>query len=108
MCTETISDHIDEVDHEKQLVSFIDEDEDYVRVASGKILNRTNCTYRKKLNSKKIDPISVISTEPEYVSETNYVDDKLMKENLLNSLVSDVERKGELIFSSRMNLLRGQ
>ena len=58
------TDKIDETDNGKAEVSFIDEDSDYIRVAGGKILNRTNCTYRKKLNSKKIDPISVISTEP--------------------------------------------
>lgn len=79
-------------------MSIADDNEEYVRVAGGKILNRTNCTYRKKLNSTKIDPVSVISTEPEYVSDTAYVDDKIMKENLLNNLMNDIERKGKVIF----------
>lgn len=78
-------------------MSVPEDNEEYVRVAGGKILNRTNCTYRKKLNCTKIDPVSVISTEPEYVSHTADVDDKIMKENLLNNLMKDIERKGTFI-----------
>ncbi len=75
-----------------------DEDDSYVRVAGGKILNRSNCTLRKKLNSSKIDPVLVISSEPEYVTNNVYVDDKTMKENLLNNLINDIERKGNYFF----------
>lgn len=82
-------------------MSIAEDNEEYVRVAGGKILNRTNCTYRKKMNSTKIDPVSVISTEPEYVSDTAYVDDKIMKENLLNNLMNDIERKGRIILLVR-------
>ncbi|XP_065215953.1 uncharacterized protein LOC135842427 [Planococcus citri] len=70
------------------------DDIEYVRVASGKILNRTNRPYRRKLNSNKIDPVSVIASEPEIVGEINGTDDVTMKEHLLQNLLSNIERKG--------------
>lgn len=89
-----ITNHVDETDSRSEVIPFTEDDGEYVRVAGGKILNRTNCTYRRKLNSTKIDPDSVITNEPEYVCGSSYVDDKTMKENLLKNLMHDIERKG--------------
>lgn len=75
--------------------SIEDENAEYVRVASGKILNRTNRLYRRKLNSNKIDPISVIASEPEVVGKITGTDDVAMKEHLLQNLLSHIERKGK-------------
>lgn len=72
-----------------------DDDGEYVKVASGKILNRTNCMYRKKLNSNRIDPQSVITLEPELVNGNFNDDDETMKQNLVRNLIDDIERKGE-------------
>lgn len=79
-----------------------DDDVEYIRVAGGKILNRTNCTYRKRLKGIKIDPQSVVTSEPEYYSDTGYIDDRTKKEKLLSDLVNDIEGKGnnEKLFSS--------
>lgn len=82
-----------------------DDDGEYVRVASGKILNRTNCMYRKKLNSRKIDPQSVISIEPELANGNSHENDDTMKENLLKNLIDDIERKGNFSFPW-LNLLK--
>lgn len=72
-----------------------DDDGEYIRVASGKILNRTNCMYRKKLNSNRIDPQSVITLEPELVNGNSNDDDEAMKKNLVQNLIDDIERKGK-------------
>ena len=76
-----------------------DDDGEYVKVASGKILNRTNCMYRKKLNSNRIDPQSVITLEPELVNGGSAEDDEVMKKNLVKNLIDDIERKGEYLCS---------
>lgn len=88
----------DESDSKSREIPFTDDDTEYIRVASGKILNRTNCIYRKKLNSSKINPDSVITNEPEYVTGSSYIDDKTMKENLLKNFMNDIERKGKYYF----------